>query len=75
MYRRCDRLRGELTLGSVIFQSVFFSLSSQYDEVELVCLVDLVCFVYLGSFVQLKNQTDRTNQTNQIQHPAIGGYW
>ena len=26
MYRRCDRLWGELTLGSVIFQSVFFSL-------------------------------------------------
>jgi hypothetical protein len=69
MYRRCDRLRGELTLGSVIFQSVFFSLSSQYDEVEL------VCFVYLVSFVQLKNQTDQTIQTNQIQHPAIGGYW
>jgi hypothetical protein len=31
MYRRCDRLWGKLTLGSVIFQSVFFSLSSQYD--------------------------------------------
>jgi hypothetical protein len=28
MYRRCDRLRGELTLGSVIFQSVFFSLDA-----------------------------------------------
>ena len=26
MYRRCDRLWGELTLVSVIFQSVFFSL-------------------------------------------------
>ena len=47
MYRRCDRLRGELTLGSVIFQSVFFSLSSQYDEGELVCFVYLVDLVHL----------------------------
>jgi hypothetical protein len=33
MYRRCDRLWEELTLGSVIFQSVFFSLEEpiQYD--------------------------------------------
>jgi hypothetical protein len=28
MYRRCDWLWGELTLGSVIFQSVFFSLEA-----------------------------------------------
>ena len=31
MYRRCDRLWGELTLGSVIFQSVFFSLKEPED--------------------------------------------
>ena len=30
MYRRCDRLWGELTLGTVIFQSVFFRSKSQF---------------------------------------------
>jgi hypothetical protein len=29
MCRRCDRLRGELTLGSVIFQLVFFLLEDR----------------------------------------------
>jgi hypothetical protein len=48
MYRRCDRLWGELTLGTVIFQSVFLSLEgpSPVYLVSLVCLVDLV---YSGS--------------------------
>ena len=48
MYRRCDRLWGELTLGTVIFQSIFFPLEgpSPVYLVSLVCLVDLV---YSGS--------------------------
>ena len=41
MYRRCDRLWGELTLASVIFQSVFFIFckpeSRQYEFIVEDC--------------------------------------
>ena len=55
MYRHCDWLWGELTLGSVIFQSVFFPLEepSPVYLVSLVGLVYLVCFVHLVDLVHL----------------------
>jgi hypothetical protein len=59
MYRRCD-LMGELTLGSVIFQSVFFSL----EEPSPVYLVSLVGLVYLVCLVQ-PNTRDRPNRPDR----------
>ncbi len=51
MYRRCDWLWGELTLGECDFSIGFlFASKSQYDGVYLVFLVGLVylvCFVHL----------------------------
>ena len=67
MYRRCDRLRGELTLGSVIFQSVFFSLEgpSPVYLVSLVGLVYLVCLVHLVySLSPVNPKTRQTKQTS-----------
>jgi hypothetical protein len=60
MYCRCDRLWGELTPQSVIFQSVFFPL----EEPSPVYLVSLVGLVYLVCLVQ-PNTRDRPNRPDR----------
>ena len=65
--RRYDRLWRQLTLGSVIFQSVFLSL----EDPSPVYLVSLVGLVYLVCLVQ-PNTRDRPNRPDRpfFQHPA-----
>jgi hypothetical protein len=73
MCRRCDWLCGELTLGSVIFQSVFFSL----EKPERGGLSGLSSLSGLSGFLVERNSPDEPNRPDRpdrpIQHPAIGG--